>query len=202
MNSNYKYYKKYLKYKTKYLRLKEQNNLSNKLTYNENEYNQIGMGMIDSLKSFAGSNMGNMMSMAKNFASGNPSMLMGALPGNYQNLLVEYKQFITPQNMELFGKLIISTLSHLHDPTFYPMMAKIIKDITMLIGSVETAAIPMILFNLNKTLAELKVTFPNEFKLLKEFFVSNREKIIPILQKYSAFVNIQSYTFIIDFIFN
>lgn len=198
--SNDLYKNKYLKYKFKYLKLKQQL-----------ELNQIGNGMLDSFSKMIGSmglkTIGSMssmglMSMGISKGFGNSSMLTSALPFNQQQSLKELEQFITPENIQLFSKLVVSMLSHLLDPTFYPLLVLLIKDITMLLGSIETAAIPAILFSLNNTLGQLKKTFPKEFKLLKEFFISNRYKIIPIIQKYSGMVNITTYTFLIDFIFN
>ncbi len=185
MNEN-DYKKKYLKYKTKYLKLKK--------------LNQEGSGFIDKAFGIAkhipvyGSIISTAQSQFNNFS---------AVAGPQLEMIELLKKFATPQNSVLLTKLIASFATHLTDPTFYPMIISIGKDIAFLMGSAATANPLFVMLRLNSTLGTLKSTFPKEFVLLKEFFVSNRHIIIPVLKKYNPMlVNDASYSFLVDFIFN
>ncbi len=150
------------------------------------------------------------MSMVKNIPGSDMMMsqlqnqvgMMKMIPGPQRDMAIMLEKFITPENTEILGKIMLSLATHLADPRFYPMVLMIVKDISMLMGSAATTNPVLIMFNLNKTLGELRTTFPNEFILLKQFFMSNRNVIIPTLQKYNPmFVNDTSYKFLVDFVF-
>lgn len=189
-NSELKYKRKYLKYKLKYVKLKNELDKS-KL--------QEGSGFVDNMMNIAKNIPGTdiMMSQLQNQVG-----MMKMIPGPQRDMAIMLEKFMTPQNTEIFGKIMLSLVTHLADPRFYPMMAIIIKDISMLMGSVSTTNPILVMYNLNKTLGEMRTTFPNEFVLLKQFFVSNRHVIIPVLQKYNPmFVNDATYKFLVDFVF-
>ncbi len=187
MNSTDLNYKnKYLKYKSKYLNLKKQSDIQN------------GNGLLDTVFGVAkhipvyGSIISNTQQQMGNF---------NKMAGPQLEMLELLRQFATPQNSVILGKIMTSLVSHLADPRFYPMMISILKDIALLMGSTATTNPLLVMLRLNSTLGTLKSTFPNEFVLLKEFFISNKHIIVPQLQKYNPlFVNDASYSFLVDFI--
>lgn len=193
-----KYKQKYLKYKSKYLMLKYQ-------LINE----QKGNGMIDSMIKMTQSiPMGNLM--AKTMPMGNMMTQFGipgmsgvpGMSGNQQQTMMMLQQFVTPQNMQIFSKIVASLFTHILDPRFYPMVALIIKDITFLMGSATTANPIAVMFSLNNALNNMRSTFPKEFMLLKQFFMTNRHKIIPMLQKHNPMLfNDATYEPLVNFIF-
>ena len=79
----------------------------------------------------------------------------------------------------------------------------IIKNISLLAGGgLASGANPlMILFELNNLLGQFKNDFPDEFDLLKEFFISNRNRIIPIINNVAPGIfNDSGYLFLIEFL--
>ncbi len=185
-----KYKKKYLKYKSKYLMLKYQ--LNNQ---------QKGNGLMDSMIKMSQS-FPNMMTKGIPMANMMTQFGPPGMSGNQQQSVMMLQQFVTPQNMQIFTKIVGSLFTHILDPRFYPMLALIIKDITFLMGSATTANPLVVMYSLNNALNNMRSTFPKEFMLLKQFFMSNRHKIIPILQKHNPMLfNDATYEPLINFIF-
>jgi hypothetical protein len=184
---NYKI--KYLKYKKKYLELKRKSIINNDI---QNGSGIDLSGVFNMVKHIPGSNL--LLNSMKYSAE--------MLPEEQREIITNLERFVTPKNAQLFGQLVFSLLKHLKDPKFYPMFAVIVRNITMLMGSTGTANPLIIMYSLNETLGQMKVTFPEEFVLLKKFFMSNRQNIIPILKKQNPMIfNDATYQPLVEFIF-
>jgi hypothetical protein len=191
------YKKKYLKYKSKYLELKKNNDLKG----------GIGMGSI--------------AKTALNFIKSNPNAaagIVGSVASNVQNLpnlssgisnmafmafetwlsqLPEYQQMvrsglITPENKAIMFELIKLFVNHLADPSFYPIMFDIIKNVLILAGSAETLNPLMVisaLTELYNILNIMKSKYPKDFILLSTFLRNNRNKIFNMISSRGFFGN-------------
>lgn len=210
-----KYKEKYLKYKSKYLNLKYQ--LEN---YQKGKGNGI-FGTIGNMMRKGmpmGMPMGNsmanesplekvIMNIGMSLADITTKFGMQGLPFQQQESIKILHEFVNPQNIKIFSKIVASLFTHLLDPRFYPMLALIIKDITFLMGSATTANPIVVMISLNNALNNMRITFPKEFRLLKLFFMSNRHKIIPMLQRHNPMfgpmlVNDATYSTLVNFIFH
>jgi hypothetical protein len=179
MENDYNYKKKYLKYKHKYLILKKKN--------------QVGKGFFTDVAS----------NLIQSQIQGQNLQGIPELQGlqSQQEMINELKQFITPDNIHIFKKLILSLTTHIFDPKFYTMLVVTIKSLLTLFGSVETANPVMALISANNALINMKQTFPKEFELLKEFFKANRQQILQIINsKYPGIFNDQRYNILIEFL--
>ncbi len=177
MEINNYYKNKYLKYKKKYLILKQNS--------------QKGKGFFTNIASNFIQNQ---------IQNQNPFQNIQG-PQSQQQMINELQQFITPENTQILAKLIGSMATHIFDQRFYPMLAMTIKSLITLFASVETANPIMSLISANNALLNMKQTFPTEFELLKEFFKANRVKILQIInQRYPGVINDQRYNILMDFL--
>ncbi len=193
-NNLLNYKEKYLKYKKKYIILKQ--------------LKQNGNGFWDSVSSSLMKNPSQTTSLFS--IPGLQSIQrfqsvpgIQSIPGSsgQDQMMNELKQFITPENTQIFFKLVASLTTHIFDPRFYPMLASTIKSLLTLFASVETANPFMALSSANNALINMKATFPKEFVLLKEFFKVNRVKILQIInQKYPGIINDQRFDMIMEFL--
>lgn len=177
---NFEYKEKYLKYKNKYLKLKKK---------------------IKSNDEIDGGSWGTLASSALNFAKSNPNLTDGlsniALIGfkTFLSQSPEYQKLvrsglITPQNSDLMFQLIKLEISHLADPTFYPIMLRLIKNILILFGSAETLnpiTIITSLKDLYSILNELKLKYPQDFILISTFLYTNKNSILNLIGKISSY---------------
>ena len=186
MENNDKYYKKYLKYKNKYLQLK-------------NKFVQLG-GLNPNPNS---NQMNSFFSNSINMLTNPNNPMLFALSDEQKQLLNQIQKFSTSDNTKLFSDIMTSLLSHVTNAKFLPLIMSIIKNISVLVGGgLATGKNPlMILFELNNLLGQLKNDFPKEFDLLKQFFISNRNQIVPIVNNLAPGIfNDNKYLFIIDFL--
>lgn len=145
---------------------------------------------------------------AMNFAKSNPKAaagLAGTVASGVSNLassdglsnmaLMGFKTFLsqspqyqqlvrsglmTPQNEALMFELIKLEISHLADPSFYPILADLIKNIMILAASAESfnpMTVMSALSSLYSILNTLKEKYPKDFILLTTFFRANKDKI-------------------------
>ena len=189
--SNLEYKQKYLKYKKKYLELKK--------TTHFNKSNNIESD---------GGGWESLLGPAMNFAKSNPAVAAGlagtvvsgvsnlASSGGLSNMALmgfktflsqspQYQQLVraglmTPENEALMFELIKLEISHLADPSFYPIMANLIKNILILAASAETfnpVAVISALASLYSILNTLKAKYPKDFIILSTFLRTNKDKI-------------------------
>ena len=186
---NVYYKKKYLKYKSKYLELKKKNNIEGGLG---------GLGIDTLAKSafnFIKSNPNVASEITSLFSSNLPNLLSGLSDitlvkfGTYLSQSPQYQQlvnngFITPQNELIIFELLKLEISHLADPSFYPLMFDLIKNIVILSGSVETFN-PIIVLSalteLYNILNAMKSKYPRDFILLSTFLRNNKDKIFGLI---------------------
>jgi hypothetical protein len=196
IKKNDEYKSKYIKYKSKYIELKKK--------INEGYYNNEGGGTWDALAKsaldFAKSNpnatagiigsVGSMASMASNIknlpttSSGLTDVGITAFK-TYLTQLPQYQElvksgFITPQNEAIMLELIKLEVGHLADPSFYPIMFDLIKNIMILAGSAETFNPTLVMssmVNLYNVLNTMKTKYPKDFVLLSTFLRNNKSKI-------------------------
>jgi hypothetical protein len=189
--SNLEYKQKYFKYKKKYLELKKTIHL-NKSDNTESE----------------GGGWESLLGPAMNFAKSNPPVaagLAGTVVSGVSNLtssgglsnmaLMGFKTFLsqspqyqqlvraglmTPENEALMFELIKLEIFHLADPSFYPIMADLIKNILILAASAETfnpMTVITALASLCSILNTLKAKYPKDFIILSTFLRTNKNKI-------------------------
>jgi hypothetical protein len=135
-------------------------------------------------------------------ANPNNPLLLG-FSDEQKQLLNQIQKFTTPENTQFLSKITASLFTHLNDTKFISLVISIIKNISVLVGGgLATGANPlMILFELNNLLGQFKNEFPDEFKLLKDFFISNRNQIVPIINNVSPGIfNDTKYLFLIEFL--
>ncbi len=189
MESNDKYYKKYLKYKSKYLQLKKNINLQQGAGFNP--YMMAAMSA---------------MNVAKNVMS-NPEVsnqVMNLLPPQQKQLLSMLQQLVNPQNAQILSQLSTSFLAKASNKDFLPLVTNISQDIIGIMSSNPAIlSNPLAVFaNLNQLLGRLKTEFPNEFNLLKQFFASNRNAIIPLINTYTpGITNSPQFSMLTEFLF-
>jgi hypothetical protein len=175
MSENDVYLEKYIKYKNKYLNLKKQ------LSTNSN------LDKLETLDEFGGSGWTDTF---KVFSDVGFNMMISRMPPQYKKIYSDMVNsgLLTESNKKIIFELLKSGLTHLTDPNFYPIMFEIFLNMVILAGSAETLTPPIILAALQRlyaSLKELKSQYPNDFVLMKEFLIMNREKILNIVNKYS-----------------
>lgn len=204
MSENDVYLEKYIKYKNKYLNLKKQlstNSNPDKLeTLNElvklNELEELNE--LEKLNELGGSSWTDTF---KVFSDAGFNMMLSRMPNQYKKIYSDMVKsgLLTESNKKILFDLLKSGLTHMTDPNFYPIMFEIFEDMVLLAGSAETLTPPVILAALQRlymALNRLKSLYPNDFMLMKQFLVMNREKILTIVNKYSygnAMISQMSY---------
>jgi len=187
--SNTEYKQKYLKYKKKYLELKKTTHL-NKSNNTENDgggwESLLGpaMNFVKSNPTIAAGLAGTVMSGVSSSSSGLSNIALIGFKTFLSNS-PQYQQLVrsglmTPENEALMLELIKLEISHLADPSFYPIMANLIKNILILAASAETfnpVTIISALASLYSILNTLKAKYPKDFILLTTFLRANKDKI-------------------------
>ena len=207
MHDNEYYQKKYLKYKSKYLELK--NNKNNKYNkYNENKNNKYnkdedningGFGLSEILNGLNGIakllppefSSPEFLNAIKDY--GGKTMLDFIMTQPELKKLYS-SHLITKENMNLVFGILKSQFNNLSDPDYRSLIIKIITNITVLTGSAETLEIPVALTEiqeLHKNFGKMKEKFPEGFNLLSDFLKKNKKQIFdlinPSISNYSGF---------------
>lgn len=195
VNCDIQYKLKYLKYKFKYLKLKKIIDNNNKI--NDREGGGTWDTFAKSALSFVKSNPKLTSGIAGTVASGvqnipNSSFdLDNIMISGFKTYLMhlpQYQQLVksglmTPQNEAMMFELIKLELSHLTDPSFYPIMFDLIKNI--IICSAKTVNPLMVLSalkNLYDILNVMKTKYPKDFIILSTFFKNNKKKIFDAIK--------------------
>jgi len=190
--SELEYKQKYLKYKQKYLELKK--NIEKKQIGGMDYYN-IAKKMINKvpMKNIA-EHMGkiNPAQLAKFIPNINPKNLETLIPylktispefANSYNQL-EKSGLITDENKQIIFEILKNSLSHLADPQFYVIVAKIFENVAIFAVSTETIqpeGIAKALAGLYSILSELKSRYPNDFVLISTFIEKNKNQIFKMV---------------------
>lgn len=187
--SNLEYKEKYFKYKKKYLELKKNFNTNNGIESDGGGWESLigpAMKFAKSNPKAAAGIMGTVASGVSNLASSDGLSNM-ALMGfkTFLSHSPQYQQLVrtglmTPQNEAIMFELMKLEISHLSDPSFYPIMVDIIKNIMILAASAETfnpMAVMSALSSLYSILNTLKVKYPKDFILLTTFLRANKDRI-------------------------
>ena len=186
METNEKYKKKYLKYKSKYLKLKKQIDNAegggswDSLTKSAMDFTKSNSNVTSGIVNSISSNMKNI----PNISSGLTNAAITSFE-TYLSHLPQYQELVksglmTQQNKEIMYELMKLEVSHLADPTFYPIMFDLIKNILILAGSAESFNPPLVLgalSNLYNILNTMKTKYPQDFILLSTFLRNNKTQI-------------------------
>lgn len=161
-------YLKYIKYKKKYLLLKNHDKIS-KIS---DSIGGLGWSDIVNITTDVGINI-----------------MVANLPFKYKKIYSDMVNsgLLTKENKEIIFQILKNGLKHLTDPNFYSIMFKIFECMSILAGSVETLTIPLIIESLQGlyiALEQLKKLYPEDFILIKKFLLLNREKIFKMIEKY------------------
>lgn len=193
ININYK--KKYFKYKKKYLDLKKNINIEgggsfSSLANSAFEFAKSNPEFTSSLASGIASNVSDFKFSDLNFSN----MLSNVAFIGFKTFLSQSPEFrdlvnsglMTPENQALMFELLKLNISHLADPSFYPIMLALIKNVLILAGSVQSFNASTVFFalkDLYNILNTLKVKYPKDFILLTTFLRNNKEKIFHQIRK-------------------
>jgi hypothetical protein len=160
-------------------------------------------------KSNGGDIKNTLFNTVSNYAKSNPNAISGMFSNvisNVHNLpslssglsniaIIGFKTFLaqspqyrqlqesglmTPQNEEIMFELLKLEISHLIDPSFYPIILNLIKNIVILAGSAESFNPVMVLSALKELyniLNIMKTKYPKDFYLLSTFLINNKDKI-------------------------
>ena len=182
------YKKKYFKYKFKYLELKH-NNIEGGLGWDT--LTKSALNFTKTNPTAAAGIFGTIASNVQQLPDLSSGLSNIALTGfiKYLSQLPEYQQLVksglmTPQNEKLMFELIKLEIGHLADPSFYPIMFDLIKNIIILSGSAETFNPVMVLSALSELyniLNVMKEKYPKDFILLSTFLKNNKDKIFSIV---------------------
>jgi hypothetical protein len=166
MDSNEYYYKKYLKYKKKYVELK-------KNSYSKNEVGGFNFSSIIN-------SIGNM----------GMNMFMTLAPSKYKNMMSDILNsgLVTNENgaliREIFTQTSICASTH---PETYSIVIGMLEQLGILVGSSVTLTVPIIIQALSSLyvgLQKLKVICPEVFRSMVTFLMMNKSKILKIVNTY------------------
>lgn len=201
IEKNVQYKSKYLKYKLKYLELRKKIGLDG-LDGLDSEGGGTWDILGKSALSFARSNpklaagiVGTIGSIGSNIqnipilSSGVENVILTEFK-RYLMISPQYQQLVqaglmTPENQAIMYELVKLEISHLADPSFYPIMFELIKNILILAGSAETfnpITVLAALKNLYRILNTMKIKYPRDFILLSSFLRTNKDKIFYALR--------------------
>ena len=210
IEKNVQYKSKYLKYKLKYLELRKKIGLDGLDGLDGFDVlDSEGGGTWDTLGksalSFARTNpklaagivgtigsigtIGSNIQNIPNLSSGVENVILTEFK-RYFMISPQYQQLVqaglmTPENQAIMYELVKLEISHLADPSFYPIMFELIKNILILAGSTETfnpITVLAVLKNLYRILNTMKIKYPRDFILLSSFLRTNKDKIFYALR--------------------
>ena len=193
-NVQYKY--KYLKYKLKYLELRKIIDLDSKGGGNWDTFGKSALSYVSSnynsnsnLASGIVNRIGSISSNIPNISSGIENVILTGFK-RYFMVSPQYQQLVnsglmTRENQAIMYELLKLEISHLADPSFYPIMFDLIKNVLILAGSAETFNPIMVLGalkDLYRILNIMKIKYPKDFILLSTFLRTNKDKIFYALR--------------------
>ena len=181
MNTRNDYKNKYLKYKIKYLELKNGGGLSKYV-----DMYKYGVNLIKNKKL-------------------NINDMIKYLPQTQQQFFIKLKNsgLLTSENTKILEKLYLNFSTHITDPNYYSIIKQVFEYMIELVSFVnfDKSKFINIIDQLNNLLIQLKNLYPEDFELLRSFFNKNKNQILGLIQKYyPSILNDDNYKVLVNFL--